>query len=320
MESFKKFLIESPQFQKSVWNYVFQRNSYSKRIWLPLSNRQIKNVFGVYKPVDVYHIMQPMELRNLVKLQGSKKSVASTRHIYSESISKGIGTNHGGMIAKLRGTPLSSFRKDVMSSPDESGRRWVDLNKLTETMSNGAQMYNKAKVVRNQISYAVNKKLRRAIMNKYRDSYEEMIKSINNGKNVYTANYKRYKHKDLEWGEWSVAIVDFLRSKDVSPKVKADSRKMAHEIIALHIKGVEKIMKDFRVDLRNTIFFPGVLQEKPEVRLGGYGEWEEIDVNDIKIVALGIPNSTEDVDIVVPKGMKVIKLTDKKSFDELLNA
>ena len=99
----------------------------SARRKIPISSSIMKKVIGDID-VNSFHIT---DIKNVVKLKslvGKKKSI-STFNAYGAEASElkhGIGIQtKGGILVSVEGKLLASSVSDIMSQPDESGRRWV---------------------------------------------------------------------------------------------------------------------------------------------------------------------------------------------------
>ena len=101
---------------------------------IPISAPIMKKVIGDIN-VTSFHIT---DIKNVVKLKslvGKKKSI-STFNTYGANASElkhGVGIKtKGGILLSLEGKLMASNAADIMSSPDESGRRWIADYHLTD--------------------------------------------------------------------------------------------------------------------------------------------------------------------------------------------
>ena len=94
---------------------------------IPISAPIMKKVIG---DIDVssFHITDIKNVGKLKSLVGKKKSI-STFNAYGAEASElkhGIGIQtKGGILVSVEGKLLASSVSDIMSQPDEAGRRWV---------------------------------------------------------------------------------------------------------------------------------------------------------------------------------------------------
>ena len=94
---------------------------------IPISAPIMKKVIGDVN-VSSFHITYDKNVGKLKSLVGSKKSI-STFNAYGAEASElkhGIGIQtKGGILVSVEGKLLASSVSDIMSQPDEAGRRWV---------------------------------------------------------------------------------------------------------------------------------------------------------------------------------------------------
>lgn len=79
------------------------------------------------KPIrgTCYHTTDPEGLEYLLKTQKQKKTLSVSSHI-----AYGTGLHRSGVVAKLEADILLGETHDIMSRPDDSGRRWVQPSNL----------------------------------------------------------------------------------------------------------------------------------------------------------------------------------------------
>ena len=94
---------------------------------IPISAPIMKKVLGDIT-VGSFHMTDFKNVDKIKSLVGKKKSI-STFNTYGANASElkhgiGIKTN-GGILLSLEGKLRASSAADIMSSPDETGRRWI---------------------------------------------------------------------------------------------------------------------------------------------------------------------------------------------------
>ena len=99
----------------------------SARRKIPISSSIMKKVIGDID-INSFHITDIKNVGKLKSLVGKKKSI-STFNAYGAEASElkhGIGIQtRGGILVSVEGKLLASNVSDIMSQPDETGRRWV---------------------------------------------------------------------------------------------------------------------------------------------------------------------------------------------------
>jgi hypothetical protein len=96
---------------------------------------EIGKMLNKGKRVRTFHITSIKRLDQLNGLQGTKKTISTTTKVPNSTISNGLmGIWEDGVLFYLEGTLLVKGLDDIMSKPDNEGRRW--LNFRDETHSN----------------------------------------------------------------------------------------------------------------------------------------------------------------------------------------
>jgi hypothetical protein len=92
--------------------------------------------------VDAFHITSPKNTSKLKALEGSKKSISAMTTIENSFILQDIRGIHGsGVMFSLEGNVLLKSVEDIMSSPDQSGRRWIDISLINERLGKEFKKY-----------------------------------------------------------------------------------------------------------------------------------------------------------------------------------
>ena len=103
---------------------------------IPISAPIMKKVIG---DIDVssFHITDIQNVGKLKSLVGKKKSI-STFNAYGAQASElkhGVGIKtRGGILVSVEGKLMSASVADIMSQPDESGRRWISDSNLQKML------------------------------------------------------------------------------------------------------------------------------------------------------------------------------------------
>jgi hypothetical protein len=87
-------------------------------------------IFNVQLPrVTVFHVTNGVGLQNLKRMQNKKKSISAFFNMNADYIDSGIKTE-GGLVAELDASIIMSSKSDILSMPDKTGRRWVELHNI----------------------------------------------------------------------------------------------------------------------------------------------------------------------------------------------
>ena len=95
--------------------------------WIPLSNSIMKRIWPEEVRATVFHVTDIDGYRKIKKMQGKKAGISSFFEMRGSYFEQGIQT-HGGVVIELDANVLGAFSQDVMSAPDTSGRRWIQLD------------------------------------------------------------------------------------------------------------------------------------------------------------------------------------------------
>ena len=94
---------------------------------IPLTPTITKLIFEGKKSV-AFHISDIYHIKDLMSLEGTKKPISCFTYYKDMETTKITPHTKGGVVYLLEGDLLFSYNKDAMSSPDESGRRWVSTD------------------------------------------------------------------------------------------------------------------------------------------------------------------------------------------------
>ena len=127
----KSLLKEKIAWQQSLSKLLFDtRERFLLRdIKIPLSTPIQKRIWPKTPRTTVFHLTDPDGVNALIKIEGTKKSISTAANIEHNIIGAGIRT-YGGIVVELEGDVLIAAADDIMSQPDKTGRRWIQLSDL----------------------------------------------------------------------------------------------------------------------------------------------------------------------------------------------
>ena len=127
MKSFKGYLKEDPPaWQQSASTKIFDF-SQIQYMQIPLTSSTMEWIFQVQLPrATVFHVTNGIGLDKLKKLQNRKKSISAFFNMDAGTMEHGI-QGGGGLVVELDANIIMSSKGDLMSMPDKTGRRWVEL-------------------------------------------------------------------------------------------------------------------------------------------------------------------------------------------------
>ena len=94
--------------------------------WMPLSNSIMNRIWPKELRATVFHVTNELGYRSIKKMQGRRSGISAFFEMRGNYFEQGIQTS-GGVVLELDANILGAFNQDVMSAPDTSGRRWIQL-------------------------------------------------------------------------------------------------------------------------------------------------------------------------------------------------
>ncbi len=151
MKSFKAFLEERARMTPEIRAYLGTRAKpyqywMSKQFTLPfpLSKGMMSRMQNVSENMLAFHITDIDNLDTLYDLQGSAKSLSVSTFVKNEyagmEMLEGVETA-GGVLVEVRGDILFQGMFDIFTSPDNQGRRWIDLHQFSRRLTNDNKHY-----------------------------------------------------------------------------------------------------------------------------------------------------------------------------------
>jgi orotate phosphoribosyltransferase-like protein len=112
-------------------------SSMEERFLLPISTSVLKRLGADETRSTVFHVTSYNNLDVMIKNQGTQKALSTFFHMNPEKFTSGVATS-GGLVFELDANVLLASPEDIESQVDDSGRRWIPL----EFMSQNTGQYN----------------------------------------------------------------------------------------------------------------------------------------------------------------------------------
>ena len=129
MKTFKQYLKEGVAWELSASKMIFDFGQMSN-MKIPLTSKTMEWIFQVQLPrATVFHVTSGIGLEKLKRLQNKKKAISAFFNMSADYIDSGIKTE-GGVVAELDANIIMSSKNDILSMPDKTGRRWVELHSI----------------------------------------------------------------------------------------------------------------------------------------------------------------------------------------------
>ena len=140
MKSFKQYLKEKEvAWRQSASQMIFDF-SQIQFMQIPLTSKTMEWIFKVQLPrATVFHVTSGIGLGKLKKLQNKKKSISAFFNMEASTMESGI-QGGGGVVAELDANIILSSKNDVLSMPDKTGRRWVELMNIDKKKTTHKEM------------------------------------------------------------------------------------------------------------------------------------------------------------------------------------
>ena len=134
MKTFKRYITEVWG-QEKISLLIFSPGTAKQEAFIPLSKPMMKRMFP-QKAEEMMgvHVTDMNGIKNLIKIQGSKKAIATMMTPNASQFERGVATD-GGYVAVLKGYPLLTSPSDLESRVDQQGRRWVAIERLFNSPS-----------------------------------------------------------------------------------------------------------------------------------------------------------------------------------------
>ena len=253
MKTFKGFIAEARSSSPIAWQRSLSKNLWDVKsfgegvgsLWMPMAPSILKRIGIENYRATVFHVTDKSGLRGIEKIQGMKKSISAAFTLPADTLEKGIQTR-GGTIVELDANILTSWKWDVMSVPDKSGRRWVQLETLHYGNHDITKILGDAE------------KMVQGILKKY---YPE--NPHDKDWNIDDA-LKGPRPQTMRW--WSELRIELKDKKTLSLVIKD------------YIDGMEKVMKSNVKQLKEI--FTSYLNIR---KLKSIRQWDEQIANDIKL-------------------------------------
>jgi len=130
VKSFKGYLKEGVAWQQSTSKMVFDFD-HQFSVKIPVSSAILDKVFPDKIRTTVFHVTDVTKVEKLVRLQKKQKTISAFFFMDTNYLTMGIKTG-GGVVAELDGNIVVSTESDIMSMPDKTGRRWIEVATLSQ--------------------------------------------------------------------------------------------------------------------------------------------------------------------------------------------
>ena len=252
MKSFKGYLKEdAPAWQSSTSEKIFDLAEI-QYMQIPLSSSTMEWIFQVQVPrATVFHVTNAIGLGKLKRLQNKKKSISAFFNMDASTMESGI-QGGGGLVVELDANIIMSGKGDLMSMPDKTGRRWVELYNIDPKKTMHKEM-------------------------------EQLLMDLAVKHDPKNKEYLKIS-PDIGLGAWQKL------GSDLRKELEGFEPKKMSMVIADYIDGVNAILKKHKKDIQGTVHGyyvrrGAVAVKHPSGRMvGGDSEIKEWNVYDEQVV------------------------------------
>tara|TARA_Y100001970_G_scaffold24556_2_gene29254 strand:+ start:11727 stop:12740 length:1014 start_codon:yes stop_codon:yes gene_type:complete len=241
-------------------------SSFMRQVLLPMSKKMSQRIFGERNRIRAAHITGEGYVDELVKMQGTQKSLACMTNPSDPKIwREGVATG-GGIVFIVEGYPTMISNIDLYSRLDGQGRRYIPLASLLPSDSGAFSYNNEYLKMAGQLRKTIFKQIKEAQSNiMFKLVSSRMVKDNSNLVNhIMNSGFHNIpKLKIKEWGDW----------------LGVDNR-LYGQIIAFCIKEWFDEMEDiWKKNWRRLqyIFDPEFMSERKNT-------WDEINLVDIELI------------------------------------
>jgi len=129
MKRFKQYLKEEVAWQQSTSKMIFDFGQIAT-MKIPLTSKTMEWIFQVQLPrATVFHVTSGIGFEKLKRLQNKKKAISAFFNMSADYIDSGIKTE-AGVVVEMDANIIMSSKSDILSMPDKTGRRWVELHNI----------------------------------------------------------------------------------------------------------------------------------------------------------------------------------------------
>lgn len=108
---------------------------FSTKNFIIINSTIVKIVLGKIKNITCFHITSKEFFPQLIKLQGSRRSISALTKFKNNSIDFTVAQkNEAGILVKLSGDLLLSFNDDFDTEPDQYGMRWFIARNIDKNL------------------------------------------------------------------------------------------------------------------------------------------------------------------------------------------
>jgi len=268
--------------EDAVWTKSASEHIFRADLHIPLTPKMLRRALGAKLPRSrVFHVTNQQYLKDMIGLQGKRKSVSAATSIHPTVVTGGINVS-GGLVFELDADVMVSAPNDIMSRPDKTGRRWLEWFMLNpKGLPNGQKIKDEIEL------YGLRQK--RDLIYKYDpNSTRGGQTPLNKVNRAWELIDPRNTRSPLQ------KMIPFSVADRIGGNMKGgeepsfkDIKKILHYMIKDYIDAMEKVITKYAYEI-STMFWAHVYNANKDVTDG----WDELVVNNFKIKEILIHKPT----------------------------
>ena len=265
----------------SAWEHILGDKGTGRRS-VPFTSTLINKIWKTPITATVFHITDVEGATHVLQNQ-NKKGVALSVMSLAPKLGSSLAENgiwRAGVVLKLKANILMAGMSDIMSVPDEGGRRWVGIPEVSRSLPTTSQ--------KRQFEKELEAK-QKTIYQDFADALREYAPKVSSNKNFVESDWS-YDSRDL------VTRIYNFRDTLMNAE-KAEINKIIGRFVKTHIEETNRILEKYLMDSKERV------QQIADGKGGGmYGTeaqragsgYSELIANQYKVIGIAwMPNMTK---------------------------
>lgn len=224
------------QWMSSAWEHILGGQGTGRRS-VPFTSALINKIWKTPITATVFHITDVEGATHVLQNQG-KKGVALSVLSIAPQLGSSLAENgvwRAGVVLKLKANILMAGMSDIMSVPDESGRRWLGIPEVARTLPTEYKIGFTKELEAKQ----------KTIYQDFADELREYAPKVSSNKKFVESNWS-YDQKDLVF-----RIINFRDT--LMNAEKAGMNKIIGKFVKTHIDATNQILEKYLIHSKERV-------------------------------------------------------------------
>ena len=264
----------------SAWEHILGDKGTGRRS-VPFTSTLISKIWKTPITATVFHITDVEGATHVLKNQG-KKGVALSVMSLAPKLGSSLAENgiwRAGVVLKMKANILMAGMSDIMSVPDEGGRRWLGIPEVARSLpGSNSREFSKELEAKQKTIYQ-----------DFADALREYAPKVSGDKKFVEADWS-YDRNDL------VTRINNFRDTLMNAE-KAEINKIIGRFVKTHIEETNRILEKYFMHSKERVQQiadgkgAGISGTEPARNTGGYSE---LIANQYKVIGIAwMPNMTK---------------------------